>query len=426
MREERVPRGAAPRQRCRRSASPGCAHGWPAGRAPRLQVSKHSTDDSCWIVVDGEVFDVTSYLDDHPGGAESILLNAGVDCSEEFNGVHSADAKALLKKFRIGALAGAAPGAAATPVAAAAEAVLAEVRELRPPPPPPPAPPVTSAAAAVSAADAALAAAPVTLADPRVRYDLPLVSSARLSRDTLLMRFGLPSAAHRVGLPCGKHVFLFADIGGEGVARAYTPLSSDRDLGRLEMLIKVYWAGEHPAFPAGGKMTQHLASLKPGDTISVKGPMGKFEYTGRGSFLLNRRPGAAKWLSFIAGGSGITPCYAVIREVLSDPSDATRLALLYANKAEGDVWLRRELDALAAAHPDRFHVRYVLEQPPPGWTGSSGRVTTDMLAQHLLPPGPESLALMCGPPPMLELAVLPGLRALGYQRPGGAEDIVVF
>lgn len=50
-----------------------------------------------------------------------------------------------------------------------------------------------------------------------------------------------------------------------------------------------------------------------------------------------------------------------------------------------------------------------------------------MLAQHLLPPGPASLALMCGPPAMLERAVVPGLRALGYSGAAGErEDIVVF
>jgi ferredoxin-NADP reductase len=39
--------------------------------------------------------------------------------------------------------------------------------------------------------------------------------------------------------------------------------------------------------------------------------MGKFEYLGAGKYNLNRRPGSAHYLSFIAGGSGITPCYAV-------------------------------------------------------------------------------------------------------------------
>ncbi|KIZ01847.1 cytochrome b5 reductase 2 [Monoraphidium neglectum] len=372
----------------------------------------------------------------------------GVDATEEFNAIHSAEAKALLKRFRIGALSGPKPkpvavaasasisaaaaaaaataaAAAAAPASTAAEAVLAEVRELRPPSPLPPPPP--AAAAVPSADDVAVMSAPVALADPRVRYNLPLESSQRLSHDTYLMRFALPSPQHRVGLPCGKHVFLFADIGGELVARAYTPLSSDRDLGRLDLLLKVYWAGENPRFPEGGKMSQHLARLKPGDTISVKGPMGKFDYAGAGSYVFNRRPGSARWLSFVAGGSGITPCYAVIREALSDPSDPTRLSLLYANKGEGDIWLRHELDAFAAKHPDRFTVRYVLEQPPHGWAGSSGRVTLDMLAQHLLPSGPNSLALMCGPPGMIEMAVLPGLQQLGFKgAQGDREDIVVF
>lgn len=51
-----------------------------------------------------------------------------------------------------------------------------------------------------------------------------------------------------------------------------------------------------------------------------------------------------------------------------------------------------------------------------------------MMAQHLLPAGDASLALMCGPPPMLEGAVIPGLKELGYRgtAAAGREDIVVF
>jgi NAD(P)H-flavin reductase len=43
----------------------------------------------------------------------------------------------------------------------------------------------------------------------------------------------------------------------------------------------------------------------------------------------------------IAGGSGVTPCYDVAREVLQDPSDNTRMSLVYANKHEEDIWLRQ-------------------------------------------------------------------------------------
>jgi ferredoxin-NADP reductase len=42
------------------------------------------------------------------------------------------------------------------------------------------------------------------------------------------------------GLPVGKHVFLYASIGGETVMRAYTPTSQDKDLGHFDLVIKVY------------------------------------------------------------------------------------------------------------------------------------------------------------------------------------------
>jgi nitrate reductase (NAD(P)H) len=53
-------------------------------------------------------------------------------------------------------------------------------------------------------------------------------------------------------------------------------------------------ANEHPKFPEGGKMSQHLDSLTIGDSIDVKGPVGHFVYVGRGKYSLNRKPGYAK------------------------------------------------------------------------------------------------------------------------------------
>ena len=45
---------------------------------------------------------------------------------------------------------------------------------------------------------------------------------------------------------------------------SYTPVSSDDDLGFVDFCIKVYFANTHPNFPDGGKMSQHLESLKLG------------------------------------------------------------------------------------------------------------------------------------------------------------------
>ena len=48
------------------------------------------------FVVNGEVYDATSYLKDHPGGADSILIMANEDASEDFTAIHSSDAWAKL------------------------------------------------------------------------------------------------------------------------------------------------------------------------------------------------------------------------------------------------------------------------------------------------------------------------------------------
>ena len=76
------------------------------------EVREHALRDSAWIVVYGHVYDCTAYLKDYPGGVNIILINAGADCTEEFDGdaIHSDKAKALLAAYRIGKLVAAGDG----------------------------------------------------------------------------------------------------------------------------------------------------------------------------------------------------------------------------------------------------------------------------------------------------------------------------
>ena len=59
--------------------------GGGGGGIPLTEVAKHNTKTDCWVVVDGQVLDVTSFLSDHPGGELAILTFAGKDATEEFN-----------------------------------------------------------------------------------------------------------------------------------------------------------------------------------------------------------------------------------------------------------------------------------------------------------------------------------------------------
>merc|ERR1712176_1523275 len=52
------------------------------------EVAKHVTKEDCWVVVAGQVLNVTSFLSQHPGGELAILTFAGKDATEEFNMIH--------------------------------------------------------------------------------------------------------------------------------------------------------------------------------------------------------------------------------------------------------------------------------------------------------------------------------------------------
>jgi hypothetical protein len=55
------------------------------------EVGKHVTKGDCWVVLDGNVLNVTTFLSQHPGGELAILTFAGKDATEEFNMIHPPD-----------------------------------------------------------------------------------------------------------------------------------------------------------------------------------------------------------------------------------------------------------------------------------------------------------------------------------------------
>jgi len=69
------------------------------------EVAEHKERNSCWVVIHNKVYDVTKFLDEHPGGEEVILDVGGRFGSEPFEDVgHSEDARELLEQYLIGEL----------------------------------------------------------------------------------------------------------------------------------------------------------------------------------------------------------------------------------------------------------------------------------------------------------------------------------
>lgn len=71
------------------------------------EVAAHATPDDCWSVVDGRVYDLTSWIEQHPGGAGPIESMCGVDATEAFMSMHGSQQAPndVLAGYEIGLLA---------------------------------------------------------------------------------------------------------------------------------------------------------------------------------------------------------------------------------------------------------------------------------------------------------------------------------
>ncbi|XP_020231554.1 NADH-cytochrome b5 reductase-like protein [Cajanus cajan] len=217
--------------------------------------------------------------------------------------------------------------------------------------------------------------------------EFKLQDTARVSHNTQLFRFSF-DPTHKLGLDIASCILTRAPLGqdAEGkskfVIRPYTPISDPESKGYFDLLIKVY---------PEGKMSQHFASLKPGDVVEVKGPIEKLRYT----------PNMKKHIGMIAGGTGITPMLQIIEAILKNPDDKTQISLLYANVSPDDILLKQKLDVLATSHPN-LKIFYTVDNPTKNWRGGAGYISKDMVVKGLPGPSDDTLILVCGPPGMVK------------------------
>ncbi|WZZ21040.1 hypothetical protein YC2023_122427 [Brassica napus] len=67
------------------------------------EVSQHNKTKDCWLIISGKVYDVTPFMDDHPGGDEVLLSSTGKDATNDFEDVgHSDTARDMMEKYYIG------------------------------------------------------------------------------------------------------------------------------------------------------------------------------------------------------------------------------------------------------------------------------------------------------------------------------------
>jgi len=238
---------------------------------------------------------------------------------------------------------------------------------------------------------------------------LKLIGKVVVTHNTRRFRIALQTKDTIFGLPIGNHIMLrFFDENGEEVIRPYTPTSSKKDVGYFEIVVKIY---------PQGKMGQYLDHLAIGDMIDVRGPTGPMNYD-RPSHITFRRLHKStsfnfKTMNMIAGGTGLTPMYQVIQCVISNPTDHTKVKMIYGNISEDDILCQDDLEKMRRVV--NVDIVFTLDKPPSEWNEESGYVTSQMIGKYLAPPEEEPVNLICGPPPMMR-AIKTTLQKMGYPK----------
>jgi nitrate reductase (NAD(P)H) len=174
------------------------------------EVEQHNNKDSTWIVVKGRVYDCTPFLKAHPGGAESILIMAGQEATEDFEAVHSKKAWKMLEEYFIGVV-----GVGVEEVGSSSSTSVSKHHHIDD---------ILSGNTSSSIEEKASYRdvdddSNPTILNPKQRIKLPLVSRVDVSHDSILLRFGLPSPKHILGLPVGQHMLCYAKVEDKLVMR---------------------------------------------------------------------------------------------------------------------------------------------------------------------------------------------------------------
>jgi ferredoxin-NADP reductase len=153
-----------------------------------------------------------------------------------------------------------------------------------------------------------------------------------------------------------------------------------------------------------GEVSPYLTGeLRPGDLLELRGPIG-------GYFVWE--PSLGGPLQLVAGGSGVVPLLAMVRQRAADGSPVpTRL--LYSSRSAADILAREELDRLAGAGNGLSVTHTLTREQPPGWPGYRRRIDPAMLEEAAWPPRAQPLVYVCGPTRMVE-AVATTLVELGH------------
>lgn len=201
--------------------------------------------------------------------------------------------------------------------------------------------------------------------------------------EAVVVSFDVPQELRPVfGFTQGQYLTLRREIGGQDLRRSYS-ICAGVDDGELRVGVRKV---------AGGVFSNWInEELKPGDTINVMAPQGRF--------FVPIEPQAQRHHVGIAGGSGITPILSIMKTVLAR-EPASRFTLIYGNRKLRSTMFKEELEDLK----DRYMARLVIHHVFSDEHGDSeinmgvmDRRKIGEFLQALVPAEGIAHAYVCGP-----------------------------
>ncbi|KAM5284602.1 cytochrome b5 reductase 4 isoform 8-T10 [Hipposideros larvatus] len=394
------------------------------------ELQKHNKKDDCWICIRGFVYNVSPYMEYHPGGEDELMRAAGSDGTDLFDQVHRwVNYESMLKECLVGKMAvkpiskdyheekkvlnGMLPKSQVTDTLAKEGPISPSYDWFQ-----------TESLVTIIIytkrkgmnLDSVIVdyqydsfRAETIIKDHSYLIHMELFReiqedfSVRVVANVGKIEIDLKKKEHtswkHLGRALENHNSLIPrkDTGTE-IVKPYTPVSHSLLSELTEpvlpnnkyiyFLIKIY--------PAG-LFTPELDHLRIGDFVSVSSPEGNFKIS---QFQ------ELEDLFLLAAGTGFTPMVKILNYALTNIPSLRKVKLMFFNKTEDDIIWRSQLENLAFKDK-RYDVEFVLSAPTSEWTGKQGHISPALLSEFLKRSLDKSKVLICicGPTPFTEQGI---------------------
>uniref|UniRef100_A0A9L0SJY8 Cytochrome b5 reductase 4 n=1 Tax=Equus caballus TaxID=9796 RepID=A0A9L0SJY8_HORSE len=395
------------------------------------ELKKHDKKDDCWICIRGFVYNVSPYMEYHPGGEDELMRAAGSDGTDLFDQVHRwVNYESMLKECLVGRMAvkpaapkdyheekkvlnGMLPKSQATDTLAregpsspsydwfqtdSLVTIVVYTKQKD----------ITLDSVIVDHQDDSFRAETIIKdysylinieLSHAVQGDFSVRIVENVGKIEIVLKKKENTSWKCLGHPLENHNSLVPKKDADTeIVKPYTPVS-DSLLSEFKepalpnnkyiyFLIKIY--------PAG-LFTPELDHLQIGDFVFVSNPEGNFK-TSQFQELED--------LFLLAAGTGFTPMVKLLNYALTNIPSLRKVKLMFFNKTEDDIIWRSHLEELTFKDK-RFDVEFVLSAPISEWNGKQGHVSPALLSEFLKRSSDKSKVLICicGPTPFTEQGI---------------------